>query len=85
MPQQYTYSPIDFFFCWTPDGWYSWDKTAATKRARKERDELAKEFKNKGRSVQKFSLPHQLVRRGGIGSGHPEIDQVVTCFGLNVS
>jgi hypothetical protein len=30
-----------------------------------------------------FSLPGQLITRGGIGSGHPQVEFFVTGFGFN--
>ncbi len=81
---QRIFDPISFGFIWTDDGWYSWDSKAAHKAARQARDKAAREFKAEGKSVKKFSLPGQLVRRGGIGSGKPDVEFVVTAYGVNV-
>ena len=37
----------------------------------------------KGKNPVSFSLQNQLITRGGIGSGHSEINLVVTCYGIN--
>ena len=77
------YNPIDFDFEWTDDGWYKWDGKSAHKKALKARNDEAKRLKKEGYTVTKFTLKDQLVRRGGIGSGHPEIDHIVTCYYLD--
>lgn len=81
---QASYNPIDYDFRWTKD-WYDWDSKAAHKKAMQDRDKVAAEYKAKGYKVKKFTSRGQLVRRGGIGSGHPEIDEVVTVYGFNAS
>lgn len=83
MSTQQIFNPIDYAFSWTDDGWYTWDSKAAVKHARQARDRAVKQLKADGRTVSKFSLPGQLVRRGGIGSGKPDVEFVVTCYGLN--
>lgn len=84
---QQTYNPINFDFEWTEDGteygWYKWDSKSAHKKALKARNAEAKRLKKEGYSVTKFCLRDQLVRRGGIGSNHPEIDHIVTCYGVD--
>ena len=80
---QKTFCPANFTFQWTDDNWYTWDSILATKMARQARDAAAKQALAEGRSVKKFSLPHQLITRGGIGSGRPQIEVVATVFGLN--
>lgn len=86
---QQTFNPINYGFRWTDDGtefgWYEFDQEAAIKTARKERDALAKELKAEGRTVRKFSMGKQRITRGGIGSGHPEVDFIVPVFGVNYS
>ena len=80
--EQLTFSPIDYGFEWTHD-WYEWDSKAAHKAARRDRDNQAKELLAQGKTVRKFSLGKQLVSRGGIGSGHPHIELVISVYGLN--
>ena len=82
---QQIFNPINFGFSWTADGWYQFDRKAATAAARRERDAAAKALKSQGRDVRKFSMANQLISRGGIGSGHPHIEEVVTVFGINVA
>ena len=71
-------------FSWTDDGWYTFDYEASVKKARKDRDAYAKEAKKEGFQVVKFSLGTQERKKGGINSGHPEIDFVTKCYGVNV-
>jgi len=79
---QMIFNPADFNFTWE-GGWYAWDHDAAHKAARKHRDVAAKEAQGRGQKVSKFRLPNQLITRGGIGSGRPHIDLMVTCYGFN--
>jgi hypothetical protein len=85
MAMQKVFNPIDYGFEFTSDGWYTFDRTAATKAARRERDQQAKLYRAAGRTVRVWSEPNQLISRGGIGSGRPHIEEVVTVFGLNVT
>lgn len=80
---QHIFSPISYGFAWV-DGWYEWDSKAAHAEARKDRDEAAKQQRACGFKVKKFSLPNQLVSKGGIGTAYPHIEEVVTCYGFNV-
>jgi hypothetical protein len=80
---QHAFNPINYGFRWTKD-WYEWDAKAATAAAKRDRDAEAKRLQAQGYTVRKWSNARQLVRRGGIGSGHPEIDEVVTVFMLDV-
>lgn len=80
---QHMFSPISFGFEFTND-WYSFDSKAAHRDALKARNAFAKEQKAMGRRVYNFSLPNQLITRGGIGSGHPQIEVVVSVYGCNV-
>ena len=84
MSTQQTFNPIDFGFRFTADGWYEFNRREASRTARRKRDAVAKELAKAGHAVTKFSLPSQLVSRGGIGSGHPHIEEVVTVYGINV-
>lgn len=80
---QLAFNPVDYHFAWTSDGWYSWDKPAAVKAARRARDEAARRLKASGREVHKFSLPSQRITRGEIGTAHPEVDFFTTVYYLN--
>jgi len=82
---QRTFNPINYGFEFTADGWYKFDRKDATAKARKARDTEARELKAEGYTVRKWSEPNQLITRGGIGSGHPQIEEVVTVFGLNAT
>ena len=77
------FNPIDYGFEFTPDGWYRFDRKAATAAARKERDSEAKRMKAEGYAVRKWSHPNQLISKGGIGSGQPHIEEIVTVYGFN--
>ena len=78
---QHHFNPINYLFRWTEE-WYEWDAPAAHKAAVKARDALAKQLKAEGKKFYKGSDPRQLVSVGGIGSGHPHIEQVVTVYTL---
>lgn len=80
---QKTYNPFDYCFSWTENGWYAWDRRKAHKEAMKARNAEARRLRKEGYSVHCFSLPGQLVRKGGIGSGKPDVEAVVNCYGLN--
>lgn len=81
---QKIFSPINHGFQWTDDGWYTFDRKTAEKAALQERNAYAKAQKALGRDVTKFSLPSQLITRGGIGSGKPQIEVVCAVYGCNV-
>lgn len=78
------FNPIDFGFIWTADGWYTFDRAAATKAARAARDAEAKERTRNGQKIKKWSSPNSLISRGGIGSGRPHIEEIVTVFGFDI-
>jgi hypothetical protein len=80
---QQIFSGTDYGFKWTADGWYTYDGKIAEKTALIERNALAKELKSKGMNPVKFSLPMQLVSRGGIGSGKPHIELYTRSYGVN--
>jgi hypothetical protein len=82
---QQTYNPIDYGFSWTNDDWYEWDSDAAHKAARQARDAQARDLKSEGFTVRKFSIPSQLISRGGIGSGRAHVEFVVSIYGINVN
>ena len=80
---QKTFNPIDFGFAWTTD-WYEWDRKAAHSAAMKARNTEAKRLRDLGKLVVKFTMRDQLISRGGIGSGKPHVQEVVTIYGINV-
>ena len=78
--RQQTFNPADFCFTWTADGWYEWDRDAAHKAAMQARNAHAKTLTGRGHKVRKTSMPGNLITRGGIGSGRPEISMFVTVY-----
>jgi hypothetical protein len=86
---QQIFNPADYTFEWTvptaadPMGWYKWDRTESHRFALRDRNQCAVSLRENGYNPVLFSLRDQLITRGGIGSGHPEISLVVTCYGLN--
>jgi len=74
-----SFSPVDYDWKWTKD-WYDWDSKAGHKKAMQERNKVAAEYKAKGYTVKKSTVRGQLITRGGIGSGHPQIEEIVTVF-----
>jgi hypothetical protein len=81
---QHTFNPIDYGFSWTTDGWYEWDHKAAQAAALKDRNAEARRLQKEGKTVRKWSMPNQQISRGGVGSGHPHIVEVVTVYVLDV-
>ena len=79
---QQTFNPIDYGFEWTEDGWYSFDENAR-KEALRARNKEAKRLREQGYNVRCFTLSNQLMSKGGIGSGRPHIQLVVSVYGLN--
>lgn len=77
--KQTSISPIDFGFSWTSD-WYEWDSKAAHKQALQMRNDIVRKMKKDGVKCTAWTLPGQLVKRGGIGSGHPEIEEIVSVY-----
>lgn len=80
---QLAFCPIDYCFAWT-DTWYEWDAKEARKQALKARDAKVRELRAEGKTVIKWTCADQLVRRGGIGSGHPDIEAFVSVYMINV-
>ena len=79
---QRIFSSANYTFAWVGD-WYEWDGKEARKQAMAARSAFCKELKRDGIPFRIFSESSQLVRRGGIGSGHPEIDLVCSMYGVN--
>ena len=84
MRTQEVFDPTDFGFEFTPDGWYKFDRKAGHKAALKARNARVKELREAGYAVATFTLPGQLRTLGGINTPHPEIEEVVNCYGLNI-
>lgn len=80
---QRLFNPIKYGFEWTLDGWYSWDSKAAHKAALSARNTAAKHLRADGHKVRCFTVRNQLISVGGIGTGRPHIEEVVTVYGLN--
>jgi len=80
-----SFNPVDYCFAWTSDEWYTWDSKAARAKALAERNAEAARLKKAGYVVRKYSEPSQRITRGGIGSGHPEVDFVVTIYCLTAT
>ena len=85
MTKQESFSGAKYFE-WTNDDkgiWYSIPEDA-DKRALKARNARAKELKKQGYKVTKWSLGSQLMTKGGIGTGKPQIDFWVKCYMLDI-
>ena len=81
---QRTFNPVDYGFEWIENGqWYKWDRKAGHSAALKARNTAVRELRKDGYKVTIFTLRDQRVRRGGIGSGHPEIDNYCSVYGYN--
>jgi hypothetical protein len=78
------WNPIDFGFSFTMDGWYQWDRKGAHKAALKARNTEAKKLRAAGRNVKTWTRSGQLITKGGIGTGHPQIEEIVNVYGLTV-
>lgn len=79
---QKVFNPLDYGFKWAGD-WYEFDHKSASSAALKARNAEAKRLEKEGKRVRKWSLPNQLISRGGIGSHHPHIQEIVTVYGLS--
>lgn len=83
MRTQFAFCPIDYCFTWT-DTWYEWDAKEARKLALAAREAKVRELREQNKTVIKWTFPNQLIRKGGIGTDHPEIDQFVSVYMLTV-
>jgi hypothetical protein len=79
---QALFDPIHYGFKWTAD-WYEFDRTKAMRAARNARDAVARKMRKQGREVRCFTIRDQLRTKGGIGTGHPQIEEVVNVYGIN--
>jgi len=90
MTRQEKFNPIDFGFRWTEPaageefGWYEFGHVAASTAAKKARDDRARQLRKQGRSVRRWTQKNNLMTRGGIGTGRPEISLVVPVYYLEV-
>jgi len=73
------FNPVDYFFTWTED-WFEWDFVRAEQKARQDANELYFRLRRERKNPRKRTLKNQLITRGGIGSGHPQIEQIVDVF-----
>jgi hypothetical protein len=78
---QMSFNPANYMV-WEGD-WYNFNDREAHKSALKARNTEAKRLRAQGKTVYCGSRSGQLITRGGIGSGHPEISMVVTVYYLN--
>ena len=83
MHGQETFNPVDFCFTWTADGWYTWSYENGHAEAKRERDLRYKELKARGLNPRRRSQAGCLISRGGIGSGRPHVEFVVTVYRLD--
>jgi hypothetical protein len=85
---QLAFNPVHYGFKWTEDGteygWYEFDHKAAHKLALQARNAVAKAAEREGKRVHKWTSGGALMTRGGIGSGHPQIEVVVSVYYLEV-
>jgi len=80
---QQSFNPINYNFSWTEDGWYKWDRTEAHKAARRARDTEMKAHRKAGGRCKGWTNRDQLIRRGGIGSGRPDVEFFVNVYMIN--
>jgi len=79
-----SFNPVDYDFKWVKD-WYEWDRAPAHKKAMQHRNKEAADFKKRGWKVRKSTVKNQLIKRGGIGTGKPELDFHVTIYIFDAS
>lgn len=91
---QETFLPTNYAFNWTQPrdksnpldlGWYEWDRKEGHKLARKARDERYKQLRQEGKTPFKYSSKDSLITKGGIGSAHPQVEFIVTVYGVSYS
>jgi len=84
--EQESFNPVDFGMNWIDDGteygWYEFDSIAAHKAAKEARDVRAAYLRATCHEVRRSVMKKQRITRGGIGSGHPEVDFVVDVYRL---
>lgn len=79
-----TFNPLDYGFVWVSVDEYQFDHVAAHKAARKARDAEAARLRSVGHTVKCGYVEDSIEFRGGEGTGHPEIEKVVTIYDLRV-
>ncbi|TXH13870.1 MAG: hypothetical protein E6R03_10485 [Hyphomicrobiaceae bacterium] len=88
---QESYNPADTdYFRWTADElspgaeWYTFDSVSAHAQAKHIRDCRARSLRALSHKVRVWTLRNQRITRGGIGTGKPEIDLVVSVYMLEI-
>ena len=83
-----SFNPVNYTFQWTGEGehgWYEWDYDEAHKQAKAARLAERKRLKEKGYKVKFGTHRNSLMSMGGIGSGRPHIQLVVTVYYLTAT
>ncbi len=81
---QKTFNPVDYTFSWTDD-WYYFNDGEGHYQALHARNREAQKYKKLGWDVHKFTLRNQVITRGGIGTGHPQIELVCNVYGFDAT
>ena len=83
MSTQQRFNPVQYGFKWTED-WYEFAHKAAHRQALADRNAEAKRLRKAGHVVRVSTDRNQLMSRGGIGSGNPHIELLVSVYSLDV-
>mgnify|MGYP001562560384 CR=1 FL=1 len=79
---QITFNPIDYSFAWTDD-WYVFDEEVGSSKAIEACNFAYAKLKSLGKNPKRFTMQNQLMKRGGVGTGNPQIEIFVTIYGIN--
>lgn len=91
---QETFNPVRYAFNWTQPtdktnpfdlGWYEWDRKLGHKLARQARDKRYNELRAQGKTPVKYSSKDCLTKVGGAGTGKPDLEFIVTYYGVSYS
>lgn len=91
---QETFNPANYAFNWTkPEnpsnefdlGWYEWDRKEGHKLAKQARDKRYQELRAQGKTPVKYSMRDCLTKKGGAGTGKPDLEFIVTYYGVSYS
>lgn len=91
---QETFNPANYAFNWTkPEnpsnqfdlGWYEWDRKEGHKLAKQARDKRYQELRAQGKTPVKYSMKDCLTKKGGAGTGKPDLEFIVTYYGVSYS
>lgn len=87
---QESFDPTQYNFEWTFTGcsifdWYTWDRVAGVKAAKAARAERVKALRGQGYQVKCWTLRHQVISHGGIGTGRPHIELLTTVYMLDAT